>query len=100
MEESISLNEKEKTVSQPRDYQIYAIQVLDWEVADLLRDEDVQGYKMLSRADLILIFSLYNKSGLKGFLNEYIKYANEYIERYGDSAIIAKPHYHLKSLIG
>ena len=42
MEESISLNEKEKTVSQPRDYQIYAIQVLNWEVADLLRDEDIK----------------------------------------------------------
>ena len=55
---------------------------------------------MLSRADLILIFSLYSKSGLKGFLNEYIKYANEYIERYGEGAVIVKPHYHLKSLIG
>lgn len=103
MEHSILFKEnitREKVASQPRDYQIYAKDALDWEVVDLLQDEDVQGHRLLSRADLILIFALYNKSGLEGFLNEYIKYANEYIEKYGEGAVILKPHNYLKNLIG
>ena len=93
-------NTRELTPSQPRDYQIYAKEALNWEVIDLLQDEDVQGHRLLSRADLILIFALYSKSGLEGFLNEYIKYANEFIERYGENAVIKKPHHYLKQLIG
>ena len=93
-------NSKERIASQPRDYQIYARETLKWEVIDLLQDEDAQGHRLLSRADLILIFALYNKSGLEGFLNEYIKYANEYIGRYGEGAVILKPHHYLKNLIG
>lgn len=103
MEESILFNEnilRERAVSQPRDYQIYAKEALGWEVVDLLQDEDVQGHRLLSRADLILIFDLYNKSGLEGFLSEYIGYANEYIGRYGENAVILKPHHYLKNLIG
>lgn len=104
MEKSIIFNNennlRERTISQPRDYQIYAKEVLKWEVVDLLQDEDTQGHRLLSRADLILIFALYNKSGLEGFLNEYIKYANEFIERYGEGAVILKPHHYLKNLIG
>lgn len=103
MEKSTLFNEnnlRERVASQPRDYQIYARETLKWEVIDLLQDEDVQGHRLLSRADLILIFALYNKSGLEGFLNEYIRYANEYIERYGENAVILKPHHYLKNLIG
>lgn len=84
----------------PRDYQLFAKDVLGWEVIDLLQDEDTNGYRILSRADLILIFALYNKSGLEGFLNEYLNYANEKYERYGEQAIILKPHNFLKNLIG
>lgn len=94
------INIEERPIAQPRDYQIYAKVSLDWEVIDLLQDEDVQGHRLLSRADLILIYALYNKSGLEGFLNEYIRYAKEYIERYGEQAIILKPHHYLKQLIG
>ena len=103
MEKSILFNEnnlRERVASQPRDYQIYAKEALSWEVVDLLQDEDVQGHRLLSRADLILIFDLYNKSGLEGFLSEYIGYANEYIGRYGENAVILKPHHYLKNLIG
>lgn len=103
MEKTIIYNEnslRERVVSQPRDYQIYAREALKWEVVDLLQDEDTQGHRLLSRADLILIFALYNKSGLEGFLNEYIKYAGAYIERYGEGAVILKPHHYLKNLIG
>ena len=95
-----TLGAREITPSQPRDYQVYAREVLEWEVVHLLQDEDVQGHRLLSRADLILIFALYNKSGLEGFLNEYVKYAKDYIERYGVNAVIKKPHYFLKQLIG
>lgn len=84
----------------PRDYQIYASDVIDWEVINLLQDEDSLGHKLLSRADVILVYALYNKSGLEGFLSEYIKYAKQYIKSYGVYAIIKKPHYYLKSLIG
>lgn len=103
MEHSILFKEnnlRERTVSQPRDYQIYAREVLEWEVINLLQDEDTQGHRLLSRADLILIFALYNKTGLEGFLNEYLKYSKEYIERYGEGAVILKPHHYLKNLIG
>lgn len=91
---------EERTPSQPRDYQIYAREALDWEVIDLLQDEDAQGHRILSRADLILIFALYNKSGLEGFLETYLKYAKEMVDRYGENAIIIKPHNYLKNLIG
>ena len=93
-------NEREVVQSQPRDYQMYAKEALKWEVINLLQDEDVQGHRLLSRADLILIFSLYNKSGLVGFLDEYIRYAKEFMERYGENAVIKKPHHYLKQLIG
>lgn len=95
-EESI----RERVVNQPREYQIYAREALEWEVINLLQDEDVQGHRMLSRADIILIFALYNKSGLEGFLKEYMRYANEYIDRFGENAVILKPHNYLKQLIG
>lgn len=105
MEKSIVFENREGNIreivpSQPRDYQIYAKEALEWEVVDLLQDEDVQGHRLLSRADIILIFALYNKSGLEGFLNEYIKYANEFIDKYGENAVIKKPHHYLKQLIG
>lgn len=98
--ENKNCEQQERVISQPRDYQIYAKDSLEWEVIDLLQDEDVQGYRLLSRADLILIFSLYNKTGLEGFLDEYIKYAKEYIGKYGENAVILKPHLFLKQLIG
>ena len=101
MEKSIIFNTNEEGfIPQPRDYQIYAKEVLEWEVVDLLQDEDVQGHRLLSRADLILIYTLYSKSGMEGFLSEYIRYAKEYIERHGENAIIIKPHHYLKKLIG
>ncbi|MGV3076405.1 hypothetical protein ACEE21_15100 [Clostridium baratii] len=84
----------------PRDSQIYAKDVIDWEIINLLQDEDSQGHKLLSRADIILIYALYNKSGLEGFLNEYIEYAKKYADTYGVYAVIKKPHYYLKGLIG
>lgn len=101
MEKSIIFNTNEEgLIPQPRDYQIYAKEVLEWEVVNLLQDEDVQGHRLLSRADLILIYTLYNKSGMEGFLSEYIRHAKEYIERHGENAIIIKPHHYLKKLIG
>ena len=88
------------TINQPRDYQIFAKESLEWEAIDLLQDEDNQGHKVLSRADLILVFALYNNSGLVGFLTAYKEYANDFINRYGANAIILKPHHYLKQLIG
>lgn len=68
MEKSIIFNTNEEGfIPQPRDYQIYAKEVLEWEVVNLLQDEDVQGHRLLSRADLILIYTLYSKSGMEGF---------------------------------
>lgn len=84
----------------PRDYQMYAKDVTDWEVINLLQDEDSQGHKLLSRADIILIYATYNNSGLEGFLREYKEYADRYLKNYGVCAVIKKPHYYLKNLIG
>ena len=64
---------------------------------DLLQDEDNNGRKLLSRADLILIFTLY-PNGITEFLDEYLEYVeNEVVEK-GYKAV-NKPHYYLKNII-
>lgn len=86
--------------NKPRDYQLYAKDVLGWEIIDLLQDEDTYGHRLLSRADLILIFALYNKNGLEGFYQDYMAYAQEKYDTFGELGFVQKPHIYLKNLIG
>lgn len=83
-----------------RDYQLFAKDILHWEVIDLLQDEDNYGHRLLSRADLILIYTLYNKTGIEGFYNEYMNYVRDKFQAFGETGVVQKPHIFLKNLIG
>lgn len=91
-----SINEI-KPVVEARPHQIEVKVALNLQPIDLLKDEDVNGKKLLSRADLILIFTLY-KNGLEQFLEEYKAYVLEEKRNKG-YVVVNKPHYYLKGLI-
>ena len=78
--------------------QILVENALSMRPVDLLQDEDTQGHRLLSRADLILIFTLY-PNGLNEFLEDYKKYVRDIVDERGYKAV-NKPHYFLKNLIG
>lgn len=87
----------ERTIIEARPHQIEFEKALDLQPIDLFKDEDTQGRKLLSRADLILIYALYD-GGLNQFLDEYKQYAkNENIEK--GYKVVKKPHYYLKGII-
>ena len=98
MERIESLREyREGLVIEARPYQIEFEKALELQPIDLLKDEDVQGRKLLSRADIILIFTLYT-GGLDQFLEEYKEYIRNENEEKGYK-FVKKPHYYLKSTI-
>ena len=87
----------ERLVIETRPHQIEVAKALKLQPIDLLKDEDFQGRKLLSRADIILIFTLYT-GGLDQFLEEYKEYIRNENEEKGYK-FVKKPHDYLKSTI-
>lgn len=85
-------------VVEARPYQIATEEALKLRVIDLFQDEDSQGYRLLSRADLILIFTLY-KNGMEEFLEDYKNHVQMLKDERG-YRFVPKPHYFLKNIIG
>ena len=81
----------------PRQHQIKVEDAKNLRLIDLFIDE-YNNEKQLSRADLILIYTLYD-NGLEEFLNDYWDYVDHEIETKGYK-VVNKPHYFLKSIIG
>jgi hypothetical protein len=81
----------------PRQHQIKVEDARNLRLIDLFKDE-VNGDKHLSRADLILIYTLY-PNGLEEFLDDYLDYVEREVEEKGYK-VINKPHYFLKNIIG
>ncbi|MEG0296728.1 MAG: hypothetical protein RR620_08410 [Clostridium sp.] len=99
MKENIIRNIAEIHQSEIRPYQINFKEACELKVIDLFNDTDVNSnQRLLSRADLVLIFSLYD-NGLKEFLGEYRKYISDLNEKKGYTAV-PKPHYFLKNILG
>lgn len=88
----------EREVIEPRAHQITVEDARNLRAIDLLNDEDAQGHRLLSRADLILIFTLY-PNGLNEFLEDYLQYVEDEVET-KKYRVVNKPHYFLKHLIG
>lgn len=88
----------EREVIEPRAHQITVEDARNLRAIDLLQDEDTQGHKLLSRADLILIFTLY-PNGLNEFLEDYLQYVEEEVKT-KKIKVVNKPHCFLKNLIG
>lgn len=82
---------------EPRQHQIKVEDARALRPIDLFTDE-VNGDKHLSRADLILIYSLF-PHGLEEFLDEYLDYVDREVET-KKYKVVNKPHYFLKNLIG
>ena len=87
----------ERPVIEARPHQIATEVALNLQPIDLLKDEDSNGKNLLSRADLILIFTLYS-NGLEQFLDEYKEYVLE-LKRERGYVVVNKPHYYLKGVI-
>ena len=83
---------------EPRAHQIRVEDALNLRAIDLFTDTDINGHKYLSRADLILIFTLY-PSGLEEFLDDYKKYVESEVET-KNYKVVNKPHSYLKNIIG
>lgn len=83
---------------EPRQHQITVEDARLLRPIDLLQDEDMQGHRLLSRADLILIFTLY-PNGLNEFLEDYLQYVEDEVET-KNYKVVNKPHYFLKNIIG
>ena len=81
----------------PRNHQIRVEDARNLRLIDLFTEE-VNSDKHLSRADLILIFTLY-PNGLEEFLEEYLEYVEHEVETKGYK-VVNKPHYYLKGIIG
>ena len=98
------MNMEEKTVNyqqtivEARPYQIATEDAMKLRVIDLFQDEDAQGYRLLSRADLILIFTLY-ANGMEEFLEDYKKHIQMLRDERGYK-FVPKPHHYLKGIIG
>ncbi|HAU85125.1 MAG TPA: hypothetical protein DCW90_06380 [Lachnospiraceae bacterium] len=81
----------------PRPSQVYIDEALEYEVINLLMDEDPDsGKKFLSRSDLILVFTVWKT--LDNFLEEYKRELRELRDNKGYK-IYLKPHWYLKSKI-
>lgn len=81
----------------PRQHQIKIEDAKNLRLIDLFIDE-YNNEKQLSRADLILIYTLYD-NGLEDFLNDYWDYVDNEVSTKGYK-VVNKPHYFLKSIIG
>lgn len=91
-----SLGIKYESIS-PRNHQIKVEDARNLRLIDLFKDE-VNVEKYLSRADLILIYTLY-PDGLEEFLDDYLDYVENEVDTKGYK-VVNKPHYYLKSIIG
>lgn len=81
----------------PRNHQIKVEDARKLRIVDLFAEE-YNGEKQLSRADLILIYTVYDE-GLQDFLYEYLEYVEKEVETKGYK-VVNKPHFYLKSIIG
>ena len=81
----------------PRQHQIKVEDARTLRPVDLFTDE-VNGDKHLSRADIILIYTLY-PCGIDEFLDDYLDYVEKEVETKGYK-VVNKPHYYLKNIIG
>lgn len=81
----------------PRNHQIRVEDARNLRLIDLFTEE-VNSDKHLSRADLILIYTLY-PNGLVEFLEEYLKYVEHEVAT-KNYKVVNKPHYYLKGIIG
>lgn len=81
----------------PRNHQIRVEDARNLRLIDLFTEE-VNSDKHLSRADLILIYTLY-PNGLVEFLEEYLKYVEHEVAT-KSYKVVNKPHYYLKGIIG
>lgn len=81
----------------PRQHQIKVEEARELRLIDLFIDEG-NHEKQLSRADLILIYSLY-EDGLKEFLDDYFDYVEREVDTKGYK-VVNKPHFYLKSTVG
>lgn len=83
---------------EPRQHQLKVEDALNLRLIDLFTESDDNGHKFLSRADLILIFTLY-PNGIEEFLSDYKNYVKTEIETKG-YRVVNKPHFYLKNIIG
>lgn len=83
---------------EPRAHQIKVEDALNLRLIDLFTETDGNGHKYLSRADLILIFTLY-PNGIEEFLDDYKNYVQSEVET-KKYKVVNKPHFYLKNLIG
>lgn len=81
----------------PRNHQLRVEDARNLRLIDLFKEE-VNGEKHLSRADLVLIYTLY-PNGLEEFLDEYLDYVEHEVET-KKYKVVNKPHYYLKGVIG
>ena len=88
---------KYESVITPRNHKIRVEDARNLRLIDLFTEE-VNNDKHLSRADLILIYTLY-PNGLVEFLEEYLEYVEHEVETKGYK-VVNKPHYYLKGIIG
>ena len=88
---------KYESVITPRNHQIRVEDARNLRLIALFTEE-VNNDKHLSRADLILIYTLY-PNGLVEFLEEYLEYVEHEVETKGYK-VVNKPHYYLKGIIG
>lgn len=78
-----------------RHHQIDIERAMELQVTDLLKDKDDEQIA-ISKADIILIFSIY-KGGMIEFFELYQKYVNECRQKRYKA--ISKPHWFLKRSI-
>lgn len=81
----------------PRPHQIKVEDARRLRLIDLFIDEN-NHEKQLSRADLILIYTLYD-NGLNDFFNDYLDYVENEVDTKGYK-VVNKPHFYLKSILG
>lgn len=88
----------EQCILEARYYQISYEEAIALNKIDLFGDGEKDELKHLSRADLILIYSLYD-GGIDEFLEDYKSYAMDSKSAKGYK-FVNKPHYYLKNRIG
>lgn len=81
----------------PRQHQIYVEEALNLTVVDLLNMPNGEYFGFLSKADLILIFTVFGD--LNSFLKAYKEDVQKIVDTYNYS-VVANPHYFLKKVIG
>lgn len=81
----------------PRQHQIYVKDALNLTIVDLLNMPNGEYFGFLSKADLILIFTVFRD--LDTFLRDYKEYVQRMVDAY-NYTVVENPHYFLKKVIG